>query len=170
MICTVDMSTTTQDGRVIVRLNDKCLEDPSTFESTFSYGSCPNSQALCETDSFDSNGAISFKLDISNVIETLCIKVIVTHQSQQADSLCMYSDHLSLNSCSVAEIHSVGDSNVTVKFSLSESSGEVPHGTVATFEIPSCALRLIGAKHATCNNGRWSDLSPRTSSSKSSYY
>ena len=167
MICTVDTSATTQDGRVIVRLNDKCLEDPSTFESTLSYGSCPSSQALRETDSFDSNGVTSFKLDVSNVVESLCIQVIVTHQAQQS-SLCMYSVHLPLNSCSIAEIRSVGDSNITVKFSLTESSGEVPHGTVATFEVLSCALQLIGANHATCNNGMWNDLSPRTSSSKSS--
>ncbi len=41
-ICTVvDTSTTLLDDRVTVRLNDSCVENPTTFVSSLSYGSCP---------------------------------------------------------------------------------------------------------------------------------
>ena len=33
-----------------------------------------------------------------------------------------------------------------------------------------CADQLVGAEHATCFNGIWSDLSHRTSSCKSTIY
>ena len=162
MICTVDTSTTSQDDRIAVRLNDRCFEDPSTFQSTLSYGSCPNSQALRQTQTFDSNGATLFKLDVINVVVSLCIQVMVTHQDQSVP-LCTYSAQLSFNPCRVAEIHSVSDSGVTVDIS---SSGEVPHGTVATFGVSSIAFRLIGSSQSICRNGQWDDLSERRSARK----
>ena len=57
---------------------------------------------------------------------------------------------------------------MSVELSLAESSGQVPHGTIATFKpLSVCTDRLVGAEHATCFNGVWSDLSQRTNSCKS---
>ena len=102
--------------------------------------------------------------------DLLCIRVIVTHQSQPNRPLNTLERQLTLSSCPVASINSVASSSVAVEFSLAENSGEVSHGTIATFKPPSVCNydRLVGTEHATCFNGEWSDLSQRTTSCRKS--
>ena len=107
-------------------------------------------------------------LNISGVIGGLCIWVVVTHQSQPNCPLKILEQQLTLNSCSIDSINSVASSGVTVEFSLAERSGEVPHGTTATFKALTCGDRLVGAEHVTCYDGVWNDLSQCTSSCKPS--
>ena len=172
LIYTVDtrLSMALQHNKVIVKLNDRCKEDPTSFMTTLSYGSCPNSlQYMCMTKSskvFNSSGVASFKLDIENVIGNVCIQVEMTHRSRPNIPLRTFEQELILNSCSIALINSVASASVTVEFSSAESSGVVPHGTIATFKPLLCADQLVGVEHATCFNGMWSDLSRRTSSCK----
>ena len=166
----VDTSTTFQDDRVTVRLNDSCVENPTTFTSTLSYGSCPNYATFQETQPFSSSGTAVFMVNLSAVTgDLLCIRVVVSHQSQPNRPLNTLERQLTLSSCPVAPINSVASSSVTVEFSLAQSSGEVPHGTVATFKpLSVCTDRLVGTEHATCFNGEWSDLSQRTTSCRKS--
>ena len=170
LIHTVDISTTLQDDRVTVRLNEGCVENPTTFTSTLSYGSCPN-VTFQETQPFSSSGTAVFMVNLSAVTgDLLCIRVVVSHQSQPSRPLNTLERQLTLSSCSVAPINSVASSSVAVELSLAESSGEVPHGTIATFKSLSVCNydRLVGAEHATCFNGVWSDLSQRTTSCRKS--
>ena len=164
----MDTSTTLQDDEVTVKLNDRCIEDPTSFTTTLSHGSCPNHLQYMTSKVFNSSSVASFELDFGNVIGNMCIQVETTHQSQPNTPLSTFEQKLTLNSCSVTLINSLASSSVTVEFSLAESSGVVPHGTVATFKpLSVCTDRLVGAKHASCMNGLWSDLSRRTSSCKS---
>ena len=163
----MDTSTILQDNQITVKLNERCVEDPTSFMITLSYGSCPNSLQYVTSKAFNNSGVASLELDVQNVIGNVCLQVEATHQSQPNSPLSTYEQKLTLNSCSVAPINSVASSSVTVKFSLPESSGVVPHSTIATFKPLLCADQLVGAEHATCFNGMWSDLSHRTSSCKS---
>ena len=170
----MDTSTTIQDGKVSIRLNGKCREDPTSFFTTLTYGSCLDiiyhSKQYVTSKAFNSSGVAPFELqlDIENVIGNLCLQFEITHQSQPNNPLSIFEQKLTLNSCPVSPINSVASqSSVTVDFSLAESSGEVPHGTIATFKPLSSADQLVGAEHAVCVNGTWSDLSRRTSSCKS---
>ena len=165
----VDASTTLEDDRVTVRLNDSCVENPATFISTLSYGSCPDDLTIQESQAFSSGGTAVFVLNLSSVTGDVCIRVVVAHQSQPNRPLNTIERQLNLSSCSTDSINSVASSSVSVEFSLAhESSGQVPHGTIATFKpLSVCTDRLVGAEHATCFNGVWSDLSQRTSSCKS---
>ena len=166
---TVDTSKIFQDDKVSIKLNERCLEDPTSFMTTLSYGSCLTNLQYAISQTFNSSGVALFKLqlDIENVIGSLCLQVQATHQNQSTSPLSTFEQRLPLNSCSVASINSVASSSVTVEFSLAESSGQVPHGTIASFTPLSCADQLVGAEHATCLNGMWNDLSHRTSSCKS---
>ena len=164
----VDTSTTSQDDRVTVRLNGSCVENPTTFMSTLSYGSCPNHVTFQESQTFSSSGTAVFELDLSSVTGDLCIRAIVAHQSQPNLPLNTFEQKLVFSPCLIAPINSVAGSSVTVEFSSAESSGLVPHGTTAIFKPLMCADRLVGAEHSKCFNGQWSDLSQRTSSCKSS--
>ena len=106
-------------------------------------------------------------LNLSSVTGELCIRVVVAHQSQPNRPLNTLERQLAFRSCPVASINSVASCSVSVEFSLAESSGQVPHGTIATFKPLSLGTdRLVGAEYATCFNGVWSDLSQRTSSCK----
>ena len=163
----MDTSTALQDGEVTIKLNERCKEDPTSFMTTLSHGSCPNSLQSMTSKVFNSSGVASFKLAIENVIGNVCIQVKTTHQSEPNTSLSTFEQELTLNACSVALINSVGSSSVTVEFSLAESTGDVPHGTTATFKPLSCADRLVGVENSTCFNGMWNELSHRTSSCKS---
>ena len=121
-----------------------------------------------EIQAFSSSGTAVFVLDLSSVTGELCIRVAVAHQSQLNRPLNTLERQLTFRSCPVAPINSVASSSVSVEFSLVETSGQVPHGTIATFKpLSVCTDRLVGAEHATCFNGVWSDLSQRTSSCKS---
>jgi hypothetical protein len=168
-ILDVDTSTTPEDNRVIVRLNDSCAENPTMFISTLSYGSCRNSVTFQESQTISSSGTAVFVLNLSSVTgDSVCIRIEVAHQSQPNRPLSTLERQLTFSSCSVAPINSVASCSVTVEFSLAESSGQVPHGTIATFKpLSACTDRLVGAEHATCFNGVWSDLFQRTSSCKS---
>ena len=162
----MDTSTTAEDDRVTVRLNDSCVENPTSFISTLSYGSSRD-YVIQHSQAFNSSGTAVFVL--SNVTGYLWIRVVVAHQSQPNRPLNTLERQLNLSSCSTDSINSVASSSVSVEFSLAhESSGQVPHGTIATFKpLSVCTDRLVGAEHATCFNGVWSDLSQRTSSCKS---
>ena len=164
MIHTVDTSTTLQDDRVSVRLSEHCVENPTTFTSTLSYGSCPNIVTFQETQTFSSSSTAVFMVNLTAVTgDQLCIRVEVSHQSQPNRPLNTFEQQLTLSSCPVAPINSVASSSVAVEFSLAESSGEVPHGTIATFKpLSVCTDRLVGTEDATCVNGEWSDLSQRS--------
>ena len=162
MICTVDTTTTSQDDRITVRLNNRCVEDRSMFRSTLTYGSCSNGQNSPVTTNFSGSGIASFMLNVSNFFGDVCIRAETTYQNQQ-EPLCTDMKQLKFIFCSVAEIHSVADSSVTLNFSATAILGEVPHGTVATFKVLGCVDILVGTKHSTCHNGKWSDLSFRTS-------
>ena len=167
-IFNMDTSTTLEDDRVTVRLNDSCVENPTTFISTLLYGSCPDYVTFQESQAFSSSGTAVFVLDLSSVTGELCIRVAVAHQSRPNRPLNTLERQLTFRSCPVAPINSVASCSVSVEFSLAESSGQVPHGTTATFmPLSVCTDRLVGAEHATCFNGVWSDLSQRTSSCKS---
>ena len=165
----MDTSTTLQDNRVIVTLNDSCVKNPTTFTTTLSYGSCPNSVTFQKTQTFSSSGTAVFMVNLSAVTgNLLCIRVVVSHQSQPNRPLNTLERQLTLSLCPVAPINSVASSSVAVEFSFSESSGEVPHGTIATFQpLSVCTDQLVGTEHSTCVNGEWSDLSQRSSSCKS---
>ena len=168
LIFDVDTSTTSQDDRVTVRLNDSCVENPTTFMSTLSYGSCPNYVTFHESQTFSSSGTAVFELDLSSVTGDLCIRARVAHQSQPNSPLNTFEQKLAFSPCLIAPINSVAGSSVTVELSSAESSGLVPHGTTATFKpVNMCGDRLVGVEHATCFNGVWSDLSQRTTSCKS---
>ena len=162
----MDTSTAVEGDEVTVKLNDRCIEDPASFMTILSQGSCPNS---LPSQAFNSSGVASLKLHTENVIGnmTLCIQVDTAHQSRPNSPLGTFEQKLTFKSCFTATINSVASSSVTVEFSLAENSGVVPHGTTATFKPLLCADQLMGAKHATCLNGMWSDLSHRTSSCKS---
>ena len=164
----MDTNAAAQNGSTTVRLSDSCVENPTTFISILSYGSCPNYVTFQETQIFSSSSTAVFVLNMSGVTGDLCIRVIVAHQSQPDHPLKILEQQLALNSCSIDSINSVASSGVTVEFSLAERSGEVPHGTIATFKALTCGDRLVGAELATCYNGVWNDLSQRTSSCKSS--
>ena len=167
-IFNVDTSTILEDDCVTVRLNDGCVENPTTFVSTLSYGSCPDYVTLQDSQPFSSSGTAVFVLNLSSVTGELCIRVVVAHQSQPDRPLNTLEQQLTFRSCPVAPINSVASSSVSVEFSLAESSGQVPHGTIATFKpLSVCTDRLVGAEHAICFNGVWSDLSQRISSCKS---
>jgi hypothetical protein len=167
----VDTSTTAEDDRVTIRLNDSCVENPTTFNlvSTLSYGSCPNSVTFQESQTFSSSGTAVFVLNLSSVTgDSVCIRIGVAHQSQPNRPLNTLDRQLTFSSCPITPVNSVASSSVTVEFSLAEGSGQVPHGTIATFKpLSVCTDRLMGAEHATCFNGVWSDLSQRTTSCKS---
>ena len=163
----MDTSTTLQDNEVTVKLNKRCVEIPTSFTITLSYASCPNSLQYMTSKAFNSSGVASFELDIQNVIGNMCLQIEATHQGQPNSPLSTFEEKLTLSSCPIALINSVASSSVTVEFSLPESAGVVPHGTIATFKPLLCADQLVGAGHATCFNGIWSDLSRRTSSCKS---
>jgi hypothetical protein len=165
----VDTSTTVEDDRVTVRLNNSCVENPTTFVSTLLYGPCPSSVTFQESQTFSSSGTAIFVLNLSSVTgDSVCIRVEVAHQSQPNQPLNTLERQLTFSSCPITPVNSVASSSVTVEFSLAESSGQAPHGTIATFKpLSVCSDRLVGAEHATCFNGVWSDLSQRTSSSKS---
>ena len=167
----MDTSRIFQDDEVSIKLNKRCREDPTSFMTTLSYGSCLTNLQYAISQTFNSSGVALFELqlDIENVIGSLCLQVQATHQNRSTSPLSTFDQRLPLNSCSVAPINSVASSSVTVEFSLAESSGQVPHGTVASFNSLSCADQLIGAEHATCLNGMWNDLSHRTSSCKPVY-
>ena len=125
------------------------------FISTLSYGSCPNYVTFQETRPFSSSNSAVFVLNMSSVTGGLCIRVVVTHQSQPNRPLKILEQQLTLNSCAIDSINSVASSGVTVEFSLAETSGEVPHGTIATFKALTCGDRLVGAAR-TCNMLQWS--------------
>lgn len=165
----MDTSRIFQDDEVSIKLNQRCREDPTSFMTTLSYGSCLSSLQYTLSQTFNSSDVALFKLqlDIENVIGSLCLQVEATNQNRPTSPLSTFEQRLPLNSCSVAPINSVASSSVTVEFSFAESSGQVPHGTVASFDPRSCADQLIGVEHATCVNGIWSDLSRRSSSCKS---
>ena len=168
----MDTNRIFQDDKVSIKLNERCREDPTSFMTTLSYGSCLTNLQYAISQTFNSSGVALFKLqlDIENVIGSLCLQVQATHQSRPTSPLSTFEQRLPLNSCSIAPINSVASSSVTVELSLAESSGQVPHGTVASFNPLSCVDQLVGAEHATCLNGMWNDLSHRTSSCKSVYY
>ena len=163
----MDTSTTLEDNEVTIKLNKACVENPTSFMTTLSYGSCPNSLQYVTSKAFNSSGVASFELDVQNVIGNVCLQIEATHQGQPYSPLSTFEQKLTLSSCFIAPINSVASSSVTVEFSLPESAGVVPHGTIATFKPLLCADQLVGAEHATCFNGIWSDLSHRTSSCKS---
>ena len=113
-------------------------------------------------------GTAVFVLNLSSVTGNLCIRVVVAHQSLPNRPLNTLEQQLTFRSCPIAPINSVASCSVSVEFSLAESSGQVPHGTIATFKpLSVCTDQLVGAERATCFNGVWSDLSQRTSSCKS---
>ena len=147
----MDTSTTSQDDRVTVRLSDSCIENPTAFMSTLSYGSCPDHTTFQESKPFSNSNTALFELDVNSVTGVLCIQVEVTHQSQPNRLLNTLEQQLSLKSCSMASNTSVASCSVTVEFSL---AGRVPHGTIATFKpLSNCTDRLVGTEHATCFNG-----------------
>ena len=82
LIYTVDTSTTLQDDKVTIKLNKGCKEDPTSFMTTLSYGSCPNSLQYATSQVFNSSGVASFELqlDIENVIGNMCLQVEMIHQ------------------------------------------------------------------------------------------
>ena len=113
----VDTSTTSQDERVTVRLNEGCVENPTTFTSTLSYGSCPNSVTFQETQTFSSSSTAVFMVNLSAVTgDLLCIRVVVSHQSQPNRPLNTLERQFTLSSCPVAPINSVTSSSVAVEF------------------------------------------------------
>ena len=166
-IFNVDTSTTAADDRVTVRLNDCCVENPTSFISTLSYGSSPD-YVIQHSQAFCSSGTAVFVL--SNVTGYLpWIRVVVAHQSQPNRPLNTLEQQLAFNSCLIAPITSVASSSVSVEFSLVESSGRVPHGTIATFKPRSvCTDQLVGTEHSRCINGVWTNLIQRTTTSTSS--
>ena len=137
--------------------------------TTLFYGSCPNSLEYTTSQVFNSSGvaSIELQLDVENVIGNVCLQVQMIHRGQPNSSLSTFEQKLTLSSCSIAPINSVASSSVTVEFSLPESAEVVPHGTIAIFKPHLCTDQLVGAEHATCFNGVWSDLSRRTDSCKS---
>ena len=160
----VDTSTTAEDDHVTVRLNDSCIENPTSFISTLSYGSCPD-YVIQHSQAFNSSGTAVFVL--SNVTGYLWIQVVVAHQSQPNHPLNTLEWQLTFNSCPIAPITSVASSSVSVEFQpLAESSVQVPHGTIATFKpLSVCTDRLVGAEHSRCSNGAWTNLIQRTTTS-----
>ena len=158
----VNTSNTSLDDRVTVTLNSDCIEDPMTFSSNLSYGSCPNSLTLQERQTFSSSSTAVFVLNLSNVTGELCIRVVVSHQSQPNRPLNTIERQLSFRSCQSAEINSVAGSRVSIQFSSVETSdGMVPHGTVATFMSSSIAYILVGPSQSMCRNGVWTNLVER---------
>ena len=165
MICTVDTTTTSQDDRVTVRRNKRCVEDRSMFRSSLSYGSCTNGQNSQLTANFNSSDVASFMLDASNLFGEVCLEAQTTYRDEPG-LMCTGMERLMFMSCSVDEIRSVADPSVTIDFSTTETSGEVPHGTVCTFSASSGALVLVGESQSTCRNGIWDSLSRRSTESK----
>ena len=163
----VDTSTTAEDDRVTVRLNDSCVENPTSFISTLLYyGSCRCPDYVIQhSQAFSSNGTAVFVLS-SVSGDVVYIRVVVAHQSQPNRPLNTLEQQLTFNSCAIAPITSVASSSVSVEFSLAESSGQVPHGTIATFmPLSVCTDRLVGAEHSRCSNGVWTNLIQRTTTS-----
>ena len=159
----MDTSTTAADDHVTVRLNNSCVENPTSFISTLSYGSSPD-YVIQHSQAFSSSGTAVFVL--SNVTGDLWIRVVVAHQSQTNRPLNTLEQQLTFNSCLIAPITSVASSGVSVEFSLAESSGLVPHGTIATFKpLSVCTDQLVGAEHSRCINGVWTNLIQRTTTS-----
>ena len=152
----------TATNRVTVRLNDSCVEDPTTFVSTLSYGPCPNYILFQKNETFSSSSTAEFVLNTTSVTgELLCIRVVVAHQSQLNRPLNTLDQQLTLNSCAVASINSIAGSRVSVQFSSPENSGMFPHGTVAMFGSSSSAYTLVGPSQSTCRNGQWTSLDER---------
>ena len=157
----VDNSTTSLDDSVTVRLNNSCIESPTSFISTLSYGSCRTDATLQESQSFSSSGTAVFVL--SNVAGELCIRVIVAHQSQPDRPLNTLVRKLIFNSCQTVSITSLTGSRISTQFSPPENSitGTVAHGTVAMFGSTSRAYTLDGPSQSVCRNGVWSNLVER---------
>ena len=153
----VDSSTTSQDDRVTVRLNSSCVENPTTFISTLSYGSCPNYITFQESQTFSSSGTAVFELDANSVTGNLCIRVVVAHQSQPNLPLNTLEQQLTFSPCPIADIISLAGSRISVQLSSNETSGMVPHGTIATFRSSSSAYTLVGPEQSTCRNRRWTN-------------
>jgi hypothetical protein len=165
----VDTNTTADNDRVTVRLNDNCVENPTMFISTLSYGSCHNSVTFQESQAFSSSGSAVFVLNLSSVTGNLCIRVEVAHQSQSNRPLNTLERQLNFSSCPVAPINSLAGSRVSVQFSSSESSGTVDHGTEAMFVSSSSAYTLDGPSQSTCRNGMWTDIVERQTNRKHIY-
>ena len=158
----MDTSTTSQDDRVTVRLSDSCIENPTTFMSTLSYGSCPDRTTFQESKPFSNSNTALFELDVNSVTGVLCIRVQVTHQSQPNRPLNTLERQLAFDPCQSAQINSVAGSRVSIQFSSDETSdGMVPHGTVATFGSSSSAYTLDGPSQSTCRSGVWTNLVER---------
>ena len=112
-------------------LNDSCVENPTTFVSTLLYGSCPDYVTFQESQALSSSGTV---LNSSSMIVVVCIQVVVAHQSQLNHPLNTLERQLTFRSYPVAPINSIASFRVSVEFSVAESSGQVPHGTIATFK------------------------------------
>ena len=88
-----------------------------------------------------STAVVLFQLSCSWILKMCletCLQVEMTHQGQPNSSLSTFEHKLTLNLCSVAPINSFASSSVIVEFSFPESSGVVPHGTIATFKPLVC--------------------------------
>ena len=156
----MDTSTTSLDDRVAVRLNDSCVENPSTFVSTLLYGSCRDEFTFQESQTFNSSRTAVFVLDLSSVTGDVCIRVVIANKGQPLNTL---ERRLTFNSCLTASISSLAGSRVSILFSPPESSGTVmvAHGTVATFESTSSAYTLTGPNQSTCRDGQWTNMVKR---------
>ena len=103
LVFLVDMSTTSQDDRVTVLLNTGCIEDPTTFISALSYGSCPDYVAFQERQAFSSSSTAVFVLNLNSATgDQLCIQVEVSHQSQPNHILNTLERQLTFRSCPIA--------------------------------------------------------------------
>ena len=87
-----------------VRLSDSCIENPTTFMSTLSYGSCPDRTTFQESKPFSNSNTALFELDVNSVTGVLCIRVEVTHQSQPNRPLNTLEQQLTFDSCQSAQI------------------------------------------------------------------
>ena len=63
----MDMNGTLQDDRATVMLNAGCIEDPTTFISVLSYGSCPDDATFQERQTISSSSKAVFVLNLNCV-------------------------------------------------------------------------------------------------------
>ena len=154
-IFNVDTSTTLEDWSCYCKFKwYSCVENPTTYVVSLSYGSCRDEFVFEESQAFSSSGTAVFILNLSSVTGDVYIWVVVAHQSQPNHPLNTLERQLNLSSCSTDPINSVASCSVSVELSLAESSGQVPHGTIATFKpLSVCTDRLVGAEHASMESG-----------------
>ena len=91
-------TTTSQNDRVTVRLNNSCVESPTTFMSTLSYASCPNYVTFQECQNFSSSGTATSEAVAITFVLTMISALIIGVISSSLVTYCIMkrraSEHL----------------------------------------------------------------------------